>query len=395
MSYFDIFCYCVSRKKMFLIPFIIGALCFGLAWILPPIYTTEIRLQIDASSSDKGSLGAMSSMIKSSSMSGISGAGLSSFLSSQTSVKPSDLYMEILSGREVALSTIHKFRLDTLYKKKADELSLKRFAKDVKFVEDASGIISCSFEAKDKVMARDIVRYMVAMSNERYLKLEKERLTYSIEYLKSQEKELMDSVQAISDELVEFYRRNNLVDLTSQTELTIKALAGYETQINNYKLSEQMLGKNNAEANETRKKRLLLERKFRELRGQYDSSYVPTDKSMFVNSDWASEKILYQEKRSSDLKRFTTLLEMVSTEKMNSEAENLKNQPVIQIVQDAYLPDWKTRPKRATWAIGGFAASFIFTLFFVIYQGVRTGSISNSEDVQQKLEQLKAAMHKK
>ena len=211
---------------------------------------------------------------------------------------------------------------------------------------------------------------------------------------KNTEQELKDSVQAISDELVEFYRKNNLVDLSAQTELTIKALAGYETQINNYRLSEQMLGKNNAEANDTRKKRQLLERKFRELRGQFDSSYVPTDKSMFVNSDWASEKLLYQEKRAADLKRFTTLLELVSTEKMNSEAENLKNQPVIQIVQDAYLPDWKTRPKRATWAIGGFVASFVITLFFVIYQGIRTGSISNSEDVQRKLQQLKAAMHK-
>ena len=287
-----------------------------------------------------------------------------------------------------------KFRLDTLYKKKADELSLKRFSKDVMIGEDPSGIISCAFEAKNKVMARDIVRYMVQMSNERYLTLQKERLQYSVEYLKTQERELMDSVRAISDELVAFYRDNNLVDLEAQTELTVKALAGYETQINNYKLSEQVQGRDNADASEMRKKRQLLERKFRELRGKYDEKYVPTDKSLYVNSDWASEKMLYQQQRTADLKRYYTLLEYVSTEKMNTESQSLKNQPVIQIVQDAYLPDWKTRPKRAVWALAGFAASFVLTLFFVIYQGIRTGGIANSGDTLRKLEQIKASLRK-
>ena len=394
MAYFDIFCYCLSKKKFFLFPVIVAVLCFVLAWVMPPIYTTEIRLQIDTSGSETGSLGAVSSMFKSSSIGGFSGSGLSSILGMQGAIKPSDLYLEILSGREVALNTIHKFRLDTLYKKKADELSLKRFAKDVMIAEDASGIISCSFEAKDKVMARDIVRHMVQMSNERYLTLQKERLQYSIEYLKAQEKELVDSVRAISDELVRFYRENNLVDLETQTELTVKALAGYETQINNYKLSEQVQGRDNADASDMRKKRQLLERKFRELRGKYDEKYVPTDKSLYINSDWASEKLLYQQQRSADLKRYYSLLEYVSTEKMNTESQSLKTQPVIQIVQDAYLPDWKTRPKRAIWALAGFAASFVMTLFFVIYQGIRTGGIANSGDTLRKLEQIKASMRK-
>ena len=393
MAYFDVFCYCLTRKKLFFFPVVVALICFGIAWIMPPIYTTEIRLQIDTSGTETGNLGAVSSVLKSSSFGGFSGSGLSSILGMQ-GTKPSDLYMEILSGREVALSTIHKFRLDTLYKKKADELSLKRFAKDVMIGEDASGIISCAFEAKDKVMARDIVRYMVQMSNERYLTLQKERLQYSIDYLKKQEGELMDSVKAISDELVAFYRDNNLVDLEAQTELTVKALAGYETQINNYKLSEQVQGRDNADASEMRKKRQLLERKFRELRGKYDEKYVPTDKSLYINSDWASEKMLYQQQRSADLKRYYTLLEYVSTEKMNTESQSLKNQPVIQIVQDAYLPDWKTRPKRAIWAIAGFTASFVFTLFFVIYQGIRTGGIANSGDTLRKLEQIKASLRK-
>lgn len=394
MSYFDIFCYCLRRKKMFIFPVVVALICFVIAWIVPPVFKTEIRLQIDASNNETLSSGNVSSMFKSSNLSRFGGGSLSNMLTSQGTIKASDLYLEILSGREVALSTIHKFRLDTLYKKKADELLLKKFEKDVLIEEDESGVIACSFEAKDKVMAQELVRYMVNISNERYIKLQRERLGYSLEYLRKQETELRDSVQAIGDELLKFYRDNHIVDLESQMEITVKTLSGYESQINNYKLTEQLQSKDNADASEMRKKRLLLEQKFRELRGKYKEDYVPSDKSLYINSDWAAEKLLYQERRENDLKRFMTLWELVSTEIMSTEAQSLKKQPVIQIIQDAYLPDWKVRPKRATWAIAGFGISFVLTLMFVLMQGFNTNTIPCDENVQKKIDQIKAALHK-
>lgn len=389
MSYFDVFCYCLRKKKYFLIPIIVGLICFGLAWISSPIFKTEIRLQIKASS-DGFSMSSISSMYKSFSSTGSS--GLSSFLSSQKAMKPSDLYMEILAGREVALSTIHKFRLDTLYKKTSDELLLKKFDKDIFIEEDQSGVISCAMEAKNKEMAQAAVRYMVAISNEKYLNLEKETLRYTLEYLKKTQKELTDSVRSVGEELVKFYRENNLVDLKSQMELTLTALGAYENQINNYKLSEKMEGRDNADAYEMKKKRQLLEQQFKELRGTYKEGYKPSNKSMYINSEWAVPKILYEQQRSTELKLYSTLLETVSIEIMETEAQSLKSQPIIQIIQDAYLPDWRERPKRAKWAIAGFAVALTFTLFFLILHGFNSGEIANSEKIRAKLMQVKAAL---
>lgn len=391
MSYFDVFCYCLKKKWFFAIPVIVALICFGIAWIVPPVFKTDVRLQIDTSGNEN-SMGTISSMFKSGSLSKLGGSSLSSVFTSQTVVKPSDLYLEILSGREVALSTIHKFHLDTLYKKTADELLLKKFAKDVSIEEDESGIISCGFEAKDKIMARDIVRYMVDMSNERYLKLQKERLVYSLEYLQKQEKELQDSVRAVSEELLKFYRDNHIIDLESQMEITIKTLSGYETQINNFKMSERMQGKDNADLHDMRMKRQILEQKFKELRGRYNEDYIPSDKTLYLNSDWAADKYLYEQRRQTDLKRFMTLLEFVSTEIMSTESQSLKEQPVIQIIQDAYLPDWKVRPKRATWAVAGFGISFVFTFMFIVLKGIFSLSIPCTEDVRGKVERIKSAL---
>ena len=63
------------------------------------------------------------------------------------------------------------------------------------------------------------------------------------------------------------------------------------------------------------------------------------------------------------------------------------------------MPDMKKEQEReelhrAIWAIAGFTASFVFTLFFVIYQGIRTGGIANSGDTLRKLEQIKASLRK-
>lgn len=391
MSYFDVFCFCLKKKKFFAIPVIVAVICFFLAWIMSPIFKTEIRLKIDASS-DSSPMSALSTAYKSLTSSGAS--GLSSFLSTSKAMKPSDLYLEILSGREIALSTIHTFRLDTMYKKDANELLLKKFRKDIFIDEDQAGVISCAMESKHKELARSVIRYMVAQSNEKYLKLQKENLQYSLDYLKKSQKELTDSVKHIGEELVEFYRENNLVDLKSQMELTLAALGGYETQINNYKLSEKMSGKDNADAHELRKKRQLLEQKFRELRGSYSEDYKPSNKSMYINSGWAVSKVLYEQQREADLKLYAAMLEAASIEIMETEAMILKTQPVIQIIQDAYLPDWKERPKRAKWAIAGFAVSFTVTFLFLILRGLLSGEIPNSEPVRERLIQIKTALSK-
>ena len=82
MAYFDIVCYCLTKKKLFVFPVLVALICFGIAWVLPPIYATELRLQVDASNSEAASIGSVSSMFKSS-MGSLSQSGLASMIGSQ------------------------------------------------------------------------------------------------------------------------------------------------------------------------------------------------------------------------------------------------------------------------------------------------------------------------
>jgi capsule polysaccharide export protein KpsE/RkpR len=289
--------------------------------------------------------------------------------------------LDIILGRDVQLATIEKFRLDTIYKgAKHKETLLKQFDGDIAInVDELTGIISCMYEAENKVLARDLVRFVVEEANAKYIKLRKERALQTIEQLNSFKQSILASADSLSNILVKFYRDNNLLDLESQLRLTITAIAGYEEQIKNLKINENKAGADNSTAAELRKKRNILEREAQKLRGDFSEDYLPNKNSVYINSDWAVEKLIEQEKLGNDLKRIFATLEMIEGNIVMEEGNAARNLPVIQIVQDAYLADYKSKPKRIMWAMAAFMFVFVTVNTILISLGIYYGKLDCEE----------------
>jgi len=386
MSLIDVLIFLLKRKKYsFGIPFLAGILGFVIAWISPEYYKSEIRVLLDTGSrtTSINSLfkGAMSSNLLGSLGANLGGTGTQ---------ENEDLYLEIVGGRDVLLATIEKFRLDTIYKgTKYKEALLKAFDKDIKIMPDElTGVISCAYEAKNKELARDLVRFVVEEANAKYVKLRKERALQTIEQLNIFKQSIVVSVDSLSKVLIAFYRDNNLLDLEAQLKLTITALAGYEEQINNIKISENRAGTDNSSVAEFRKRRIILEREFQKLRGEYSEDYLPGKNSVYINSDWAAEKLIEQGKLESDFKRLFTMLETIENSIVMEEGNAAKNLPVIQIVQDAYLADYKSKPKRATWAVASAFLTFVFIFSFLTLQGIYSGEFPCEENTRENFKRI-------
>jgi uncharacterized protein involved in exopolysaccharide biosynthesis len=372
MSLAEVLIFLLGRKKYsFGLPFLAGVLGFVIAWILPPYYKSEIRVLLDTDSQTMN----INSLLKGAASSNL----LSALGTNMGGSENEDLYLDIISGRDVMLATIEKFRLDTIYKSaKYKETLIKQFNKDIKVdIDELAGIVSCEYEAQNKELARDLVRFVVEEANARYVKLRKERALQTIEQLTSFKQGIKASADSLSEVLVKFYRDNNLLNLGSQLQLTISALAGYEEQIKNLKISESKTGADNSTSAELSKRRRILEREAQKLRGDFSEDYVPNKSSVYVNSDWAVEKLIEQEKLESDLKRIFTTLEIIEGNIVLEEGNAVKNLPVIQVVQDAYLADYKSKPKRAVWAVA--AAILCFTLInsLFIIKGIYTGELKS------------------
>jgi len=383
MSLTDVLIFLLKRKKYSIgIPFLAGILGFVIAWILPEYYKSEIRVLLDTGSRTTS----INSLVKNAMSSNLFGS-LGASIGSVGTQENEDLYLEIVDGRDVQLSTIEKFRLDTIYKSaKYKETLLKNFNKDIKIeVDELTGVISCSYEAKNKILARDLVRFVVEEANAKYVKLRKERALQTIEQLNVFKQSIVASVDSLSKVLINFYRNNNLLDLESQLKLTVTALAGYEEQINNMRISESRAGTDNSSVAELRKRRAILEREFQKLRGEYSEDYLPSKNSVYINSDWAAEKLIEQGRLESDFKRLFTMLETLEGSIIMEEGNAAKNLPVIQIVQDAYLADYKSKPKRAVWAVVMSVITFIFMTIFLISQGILYGELNCKQEIRNNL----------
>ncbi|MDR2554052.1 MAG: hypothetical protein LBC64_01370 [Fibromonadaceae bacterium] len=380
MSLIDVLIFLLKRKKYsFGIPFLAGILGFVLAWVSPEYYKSEIRVFLDTGSKTTS----MSSFIKNAASSSVLGSLGASIIGGMGAQENEDLYMEIVEGRDVKLATIEKFRLDTIYKgAKYKETLIKNFEKDIRIkVDELTGVISCEYEAKNKVLARDLVRFVVEEANTRYVKLRKERALQTIEQLNVFKHSVMASVDSLSKVLITFYRDNNLLDLESQLKLTVTALAGYEEQINNMRISESKAGSDNSTTAELRKRRFILEKEFQKLRGEYSEDYLPSKNSIYINSDWAVEKLIEQEKLESDFKRLFAMLEAIGSSIVMEEGNAAKNLPVIQIVQDAYLADYKSKPKRAMWAMVAAIFSFVTVSIVLILLGIYHGEFNCEQKI--------------
>jgi len=393
MSLTEILIFLLQRKKHSIgIPIFVGILGFVIAWISPEYYKSEIRVFLDTSAKTTN----INSLVKNAASSNLL-SSLGTSIGNSGTQENEDLYLEIVNGRDVQLATIEKFRLDTIYKSaKYKETLLKRFDKDIKVVVDGrTGIISCEYEAKNKVLARDLVRFVVEEANARYIKLRKERALQTIEHLNIFKQSIVASVDSLSNVLIDFYRDNNLLNLESQLKLTITALAGYEEQINNMRISESKAGSDNSTTAELRKRRFILEKEFQKLRGEYSKDYLPNKNSVYINSDWAVEKLIEQEKLEGDFKRLFTMLEAIESNIVMEEGNAAKNLPVIQIVQDAYLADYKSKPKRAVWAAAAAIFTFISISSLLILRGIYNGEISYEKTARDNLEKLLKVLFKR
>ena len=388
MHILDILTVCLRKKFLIIcIPLVCAALAFAVSSAVPKIYYTEIRLKIDDPLS----------MTKLTGMADL-GKNFSQFFGSTGQNESEELFLELLGGRDNLVSAINEFSLDTLYKTKILEGTIKSFKKDLNIdILSSSNIIICGFRGKNLNLAVEIVRFMVNNANNRFLSLQKERLAMTTEFLTERQKQLMDSLELTCKELITFYRENNVIDIENQIELTLLTLARYEEQINSNRASE-MISKNAAGLNtpmgqELRVRNQILQGEFQKIRGNYKEDYKPSKQSVLINTDWGLDKMLFEQIAKNKITLIKDILSTMSKELAISEAQLSKNIPAIQLIQDAFYPDWKVAPKKSIWMMASFCSSFLLTVSYILLAAFVRGELEGSSDVnrQKLIKLLKAA----
>ncbi len=373
------------KKKRLLagIPLLCAVLAFAISSFMPKIYYTETRLKID------DPLPAKMTGILSADMS----KNLSNLFGGTMKNESEDLFLELLCSRDNFVSAIKKFSLDTLYKTKYMEAALKSFKKSLKVDIENNDIIFCGFRDKNRDLAAAVVRFLVNNANNKFISLKKERLAMNTAFIADRNKQLMDSLEINFQELIAFYRDNNVISIKDQIELTMLTLARYEEQINSNKVNE-IISKSAAGANtplsqELKARNQALQQEFQKIRGEYNEDYKPSKQSVLINTDWGLDKMLFEQITTAKISILKDFLDIMSKELALSETQLSKNIPAVQIIQDAYYPDWKIAPRRLIWIGTAFSVALSLTISFVTLNAFLGGELEGSSDAnRQKLSNL-------
>jgi capsule polysaccharide export protein KpsE/RkpR len=373
-----------NKRKLIGIPLATAVLLFIIVSFLPKIYYTESRLRIDDPNSQQ-----MMMMLG-------TNKNLSSLLGKSKNDEPTDLYLELLNGRNNLFGAIHEFKLDSVYKIKIYDLVLKKFRKTLTIDVDDNGIVFCGIEGENRELNCKIVNYLVCNANQRYTTLQKERLALNTRYLSDERKQLIDTLESMNEELVGFYHNNNVVNIEKQIEYSLAALASYEDKLKSLeieqKFSSDELAKNTPRMQENRRRINILQKEFDALRGgngtKFQDTSKPTRSSIYLNPDWGLNKLFYERTLTTRLEIAKDFLAIISKELALTESELSRDIPVVQVIQPPYIPDWKVKPKRIHYALLGWLVAFTFVSSYLLLNAFLSGELKGDAALQKKVLEL-------
>lgn len=385
MKILDLLIISAKRKLLLIgIPLLLSVLTFVIISFLPKYYYTEIRLRVDDPNGTSISL-----------LDGIN-KNLFNYFGKPQLNESSDLFIELLTGRESLVSAIHEFRLDSLYKKKSIDLTIKSMLKDFNTGIDDNGILYCGYTGKNIDLCVNLITFMVQNANQKYSKIQKERITLNGYFLNEKYNQLIDSLECYNRELIDFYKENNIINLEKQIELSLVTLSNYEQQYKALQVEKRFIeltgSKNSPESKKIEEKIKILKKEFQSLRGKGKVDFQPKRNSLFLNTDWGMEQLFYEKVLLNKIDILKEFIAAVSKEIAFTESKLSRDIPVSQIIQNAYIPDWKVKPKRIVWMLAIFGSSFMLCLCYILFDAYLSGEIDGNEEKRNKISSLLSAL---
>jgi tyrosine-protein kinase Etk/Wzc len=345
------------KRTIFLSALAGFVLACGIVLLIAPSYTAKAVIlppQQDQSSSSAlmGQLGALSSM-----------AGLSGSLGIKN---PTDLYIGMLGSETVTDAIVKKFDIVRLYHPKRLSDARTIISKHAKFTAAKDGTISISITNKDPnraaAIANAFVDELYALNNRLALGSASQRRLFYEQQLGIEKDRLADAEVA----LAETQKKTGIIAPSGQTQAIIQQVARLQADIT---AREVQLDSLRTSATEQNPDVIRLTTELTGMRAQLrdlessNAKHLPGDISIpTANVPQTSLEYIRKER---DVKYHQFLFDLLARQYEAARIDEAKAAPVIQVIDPALVPDRKSSPFRALWAISGFALGLILSTAWV------------------------------
>jgi tyrosine-protein kinase Etk/Wzc len=353
----DILLIVAARKRFIFLMTVAGfAIAFGLVQLVTPSYTAKTMILPPEQEQSSGAVmmgqfGALASM-----------TGLGGSLGIKN---PVDLYIGILQSDSVIDSVIKRFGLAYHAKRYSDvRLALEGRSK---FVADKDGMIAISVTDHDPkkaaAMANAFVDELYRVNNRLALGGASQRRLFYEQQLAQEKDRLADAEVALK----QTEEKTGVIAPSGQTETIIRQVAQLQADITSREIQLDALRTSSTEQNPDV---IRLNTELSGLRGQLrdlesgTAKHAPGDISITTaNVPQAGLEYIRKER---DVKYHQLLFDLLARQYEAARMDEAKSAPLIQVVDPALVPEKKSAPFRALWAIVGCVLGFLLSTAWVL-----------------------------
>jgi tyrosine-protein kinase Etk/Wzc len=333
-------------------PLAAGLAALAIAFTITPTFTATITFlppqqQQSAAAAMLQNLGALSGL-----------AGAASGIKN-----PADQYIAFLKSRRVADTLIERFALDARYQSKAPEDARKALAASTRITSGKDGLISIEFDDRQPQFAADIANAYVEELGKLMNLLAVTEAQQRRAFFERQLKQSKD--QMVQAELTLRSSGLNQDMFKNMPQMAVESVARLQAQVT---AQEVRLGAMRGYLTENAPDFRQGQAELAALKAQLsrlESDQQPTGKGV---GDYIA--------RYRDFKYHETLFELFARQFELAKVDESREGAVIQVLDRASPPDYKSKPKRALIAvITSLAAAFALLLFVFVRQAFRNAAL--------------------
>jgi uncharacterized protein involved in exopolysaccharide biosynthesis len=281
---------------------------------------------------------------------------------------PSDLYASILRSRAVALAVIEKHNLKEVFNVDLEIKALQELYGRTNISVHADGIISLSYEDVDPQRAADIASSFIEELNRVNTENLVSKARATREFIERRLEESLEDLKAAEENYEAFQKEHKAFSLEEQVKASINTIATLKGELVLAEIELGVMKKSLSPDNNRYQNQLFkIEQIRKQIKELQSGENAAGDSSMFgVSIAKAPELGLEFVRLTRELKIQETIFELLKQQYEHAKIQEMRDTPTVQILDEARVPELKSRPKRVFTAALGGVLSFGLTLFFVL-----------------------------
>jgi len=281
---------------------------------------------------------------------------------------PSELYMGMLHSRTVADNIIRRFDLLNVYQEERMIEAREDLDQATGISSDKSGLIAISVEDRDPQRAAAIAAAYVEELRRVSRTLAISEASQRRVFFEDQLKQANESLKNAEVELAKTQQKTGLIDLDNQAKVILESIASMRAQIAAKEVELKALRTFGTEQNpdviRTQEELSALRSQLGGLEHNEDSG----NGDIYVSTKKIPASGLEYVRRLRDVKYYETLFELLARQFEMAKIDEAKDSTVIQVLDEAQVPERRSRPRRTLIVIQGSLLALFCAIMFALFR---------------------------